>query len=261
MSTTARRDPTLPDLGGRVALVTGASGGIGAGIARRLAAAGANVIVGFRNDRDGAVQLAADIEYDGIRCIALSIDITDPASCQDAMQQVVAHFGSLDVLINNAGIQPLDDLADMSPGQWQRVIDTNVTGTFVATQSAAALMRGRGGAIIHISSIEGSAPAWRHAHYATAKAAVIMHARAAALEYGGDGIRVNAVSPGLVDRPGLRESWSEGVNRYESSAPLGRIGEPGDIGDACVFLASDMARWITGINLVVDGGVSVHPTW
>jgi NAD(P)-dependent dehydrogenase (short-subunit alcohol dehydrogenase family) len=172
-------------------------------------------------------------------------------------------FGQLDVLVNNAGIQPLGDLESMSVDEWQDMIDTNLTGTHLVTQAAASSMisAGQGGSIIHISSIEGLQPAFRHGHYSTSKAAVIMHARAAALEFGPEGIRVNSVSPGLIGHPGLETEWPEGIERWLAAAPLGRLGEPEDVGDACVFLASPGARWITGHNLVVDGGVSTHPTW
>lgn len=261
--TSARRDPALPDLSGRTAVVTGASGGIGAGIAHRLADAGANVVIGYRSDRAGAERLAAEIsaQYDDTRALDHAVETTDPASCRAMVARAVAAFGAVDILVNNAGVQPVQDLAEISAADWQGVIDANVTGTFLATAAAAEQMADRGGSIIHIASIEGLAPAFGHGHYAASKAAVIMHAKSAALEWGPRGIRVNCVSPGLIDREGLAESWPDGVSRYTAAAPLGRIGTAAEIGDACVFLASDLARWITGANLVVDGGVSVHPTW
>ncbi len=114
---------------------------------------------------------------------------------------------------------------------------------------------------MHVASIEGRQPTDFHGHYATAKAGLIMHARAAAGAYGPHGIRVNSVSPGLIDRPGLADDWPEGVDRWHAAAPLGRMGTPEDVGDACVFLCSDLARWITGADLVVDGGVLTRPTW
>ncbi|MFE2386117.1 SDR family oxidoreductase, partial [Streptomyces misionensis] len=121
-------------------------------------------------------------------------------------------------------------------------------------------MRG-GGTITHIASIEAARPAPGHAHYGAAKAAVVTHARAAALEYGSEGIRVNTVSPGLIDRPGLAQAWPDGVRRWLAAAPAARLGRPEDVADACVFLASPLASWITGHDLVVDGGVSARPTW
>ncbi|MCJ7725923.1 MAG: SDR family oxidoreductase, partial [Acidimicrobiia bacterium] len=165
--------------------------------------------------------------------------------------------------VNNAGVQTKSALADLDDDAWAEMIDTDLTAVHRLTRVTAARMKeqGDGGSIVHIASIEGSHPAPLHGHYATAKAALIMHARAAALEYGADGIRVNSVSPGLIDRPGLAVDWPEGVARWQAAAPLGRMGTPEDVGDACVFLCSDLARWITGVDLVVDGGVLSGPTW
>jgi 3-oxoacyl-[acyl-carrier protein] reductase len=135
---------------------------------------------------------------------------------------------------------------------------------FACTQAAAEVMRergGGGGTVTHIASIEASAPAALHAHYSASKAAVVMHARSAALEYGPYGIRVNTVSPGLIDREGLAEAWPEGVRRWREAVPTGRLGRPEDVGNACVFLASPLASWVTGHDLVVDGGVTARPTW
>lgn len=144
---------------------------------------------------------------------------------------------------------------------WRAMLDANLTSAFACTQAAVRVMREAGGSVTHIASIEADRPAFGHAHYASAKAALVMHARAAALEYGPLGIRVNTVSPGLVDGPGLASDWPEGVDRWHRAAPLRRLGEPADVGNACVFLASPMASWITGHDLTVDGGVSAHPTW
>lgn len=176
------------------------------------------------------------------------------------MGQAVERFGRLDAVVAAAGVQPVAELATMSVPAWRAVVDTNLTGTFATVQAAAAAMRG-GGSITVIASIEGTQPARAHAHYAASKAGVIMFARSAALEYGAAGIRVNTVSPGLIDREGLVDAWPDGVARWRRAAPLGRLGRPEDVGDACVFLASPMARWITGHDLVVDGGVSVNPNW
>jgi 3-oxoacyl-[acyl-carrier protein] reductase len=225
------------DLGGRVVLVTGAGGTIGAGIAARFADAGA-VVVRHLGRADG------DLRTDAARIV----------------DEAAARHGRLDAVVNNAGVQPVEPLPDMTTEQWRSVVDTNLTGPFAVTQAAVRHL-GHGGSITHIASIEGSHPAPGHAHYAASKAALIMHARAAALEYGPRGIRVNTVSPGLVARPGIEEQWPEGVARWQAAAPLGRMGTPEDIGNACVFLASDLASWITGHDLVVDGGVTARPTW
>ncbi len=151
----------------------------------------------------------------------------------------------------------------MSAAQWRAVVDTNLSSVFACTQAAAEVMRGQGegGSVTHIASVEASRPGPLHAHYSASKAAAVMHARSAALEYGPFGIRVNTVSPGLIDREGLAEAWPEGVGRWRAAAPLGRLGRPEDVADACVFLASGLASWVTGHDLVVDGGVSARPAW
>jgi NAD(P)-dependent dehydrogenase (short-subunit alcohol dehydrogenase family) len=256
-----RTSDALPDLTGTVAVVTGAAGGIGGGIARRLSAAGADLVLHHRTGHSAAEELARELQGAGGRAVPAQADITDPEACARLVDVAVREFGRLDVLVNNAGVQPVQPLDGMSVADWRAVVDVNLTGTFACTQAAVAVMRDSGGSVIHIASIEGSQPAFSHAHYSASKAAIRMHARAAALEYGPLGIRVNTVSPGLIDRPGLDEAWPEGVQRWGAAAPLRRMGRPSDIGDACVFLASPMAHWITGHDLVVDGGVSVHPTW
>lgn len=251
------------ELNGTVAVVTGAGGALGGGIARAFAAAGAAVVVHYRTSAEPATAVVAEILGQGGRAVAAQCDITDPDGCADLMAVAVASFGRLDTVVANAGIQPDAELATMSVPQWRAVLDTNVTGSFVTVQAAASSLRERGeaGSIILIGSIEGTQPGWSHAHYCASKAAVIHFARAAALEYGRYGIRVNSVSPGLIWRDGLDRDWPEGVDRYQRAVPLGRLGQPPDVGHACVFLASSMAGWITGQNLVVDGGVSAHPTW
>jgi len=243
------------DLSDRVVIVTGATGGIGQGIARRFAAAGATVVVHYRSDAGGAETLSSDL--DGL---AVQADLSAAGGPSALVDEVKHRMGRIDALVNNAGIQPKADMFDMSDTEWSEMLSTNVTAVHRLTQAAAAMMA-NGGSVTHISSIEGTTPAPGHGHYAVSKAAVIMHAKAAALEWGERGIRVNTVSPGLIHRPGIEEAWPEGVNRWREAAPLGRLGTAEEIGDACVFLASDMARWITGIDLTVDGGVSTHPSW
>ncbi|MDX8148331.1 SDR family oxidoreductase [Lentzea sp. BCCO 10_0061] len=225
------------DLSGKVVLVTGAGGTIGTGIALRFEAAGARV-VRHRGVEDGDLRTSA----------------------QRVVDDVIAQHGRLDAVVNNAGVQPVEPLPDMTPEQWRFVVDVNLTAPFAVTQAAVAHLPA-GGSVTHIASIEGTHPAPGHAHYAASKAGLIMHARAAALEYGPRGIRINTVSPGLIARPGIEEQWPEGVARWRAAAPLTRLGTPEDVGDACVFLASDLAKWITGHDLVVDGGVTARPTW
>ncbi|MFD8546727.1 SDR family NAD(P)-dependent oxidoreductase [Streptomyces sp. NPDC059649] len=252
----------MPDLSGQVVLVTGAAGGVGRGIAVRFAEAGAAVVVHYRAAAEAARALVGRIEEGGGSALALAADLAVEEECHRLVDEAAGWRGRLTALVNNAGVQPTQELAGMSLADWRAVADLNVHSVFACTQAAAAAMReGGGGSVTHIASIEADRPAPQHAHYCASKAAVVMHARAAALEYGRYGIRVNSVSPGLIDRPGLAEDWPEGVRRWHAAAPTGRLGRPEDVGDACVFLASPMASWITGQDLVVDGGVSARPTW
>ncbi|MEU0535725.1 SDR family NAD(P)-dependent oxidoreductase [Amycolatopsis tolypomycina] len=249
----------LPDLSGSIACVTGASGGLGRGIALRFAEAGAAVAVHHR--RPGAADdVVAAIEALGGRARAFAAELTDDHACHTLLDAVADWGGRLDALVNNAGVQPVEALETLPVRSWREMLDATLTSAFSCTQAAARLM-GDGGSVTHIASIEARQPAPGHVHYSAAKAALVMHARGAALEYGPRGIRVNTVSPGLISRPGLAEDWPEGVERWQRAAPLGRLGTPADVGNACVFLASPLASWITGHDLVVDGGVTAHPTW
>ncbi|WP_030748127.1 SDR family NAD(P)-dependent oxidoreductase [Streptomyces sp. NRRL S-31] len=255
--------PPTPLLAGETALVTGAGGGIGRAIALRFAAQGAAVAVHCRTAVAAATDVADRIRAAGGRAVVLRADLTDEAACRRLVEETTAwSAGHLTALVNNAAVQPVQPLSGMTAYDWRTVVDTDLTSVFACTQAAAAHMRDHGGGTVtHIASVEAGHPAPGHAHYAAAKAAVVMHARAAALEYGPDGIRVNTVSPGLIDRPGLAEDWPDGVRRWLAAAPAGRLGRPEDVADACVFLASPLASWITGHDLVVDGGVTARPTW
>jgi NAD(P)-dependent dehydrogenase (short-subunit alcohol dehydrogenase family) len=239
-------------LQGKAALVTGATGGIGAGIARRLTAHGARVLAHYRSRPPELPDV-----------LVAQADLREPAEVEWLIQTAADRLGGLDIVVNNAGVQPVQPLSELTLADWRAVFAGNVDTAFLVTKAAANLMveRRTGGSIIAIGSIEGTVPAVGHAHYAASKAAMLMHTKAAALEYGPHGIRVNAVSPGLISRPGLEEAWPEGVNSWIDRAPLGRLGTPEDVGDACVFLASDLSRFITGQNLAVDGGMGVRPAW
>ncbi len=238
-----------------VALVTGANGAIGAGIVRRLHEDGHHVVLAVHRAVDRATPLAAELD----RPLLLR-DLAAADGPESLVADVVAEAGRLDVLVNNAAIQPVAAYADLSADDWNRLLAVDLAATQVLTRAAAAVMPD-GGAVVNIASIEAHQPAIGHAHYAAAKAGLVMATRAAALELGPTGIRVNSVSPGLVDDGELAERWPDGVERWLAAAPLGRLGTPADVADAVAFLVSDRARWITGTDLVVDGGMLARPTW
>jgi 3-oxoacyl-[acyl-carrier protein] reductase len=251
---------SLLDLSGRVALVTGAGSGIGRTIARRFSEAGALVMAHYQTSREGAEALQTEIHASGGQAATFPADLTDPAAVNGLVEATVKSFGGLDILVNNAGIYPLAPVTEMRVEDWDLVVDTNLKSVFLCTQAAARHMvaAGTAGAIVNVSSIEAENPAPSHSHYNAAKGGVWMYTRAAAGELGRHGIRVNAVAPGLIWNEGLESSWPDGVARYLAAAPLGRLGQPDDVADACLFLASPAARWITGASLTVDGGVLTH---
>lgn len=248
----------IPDLNGKVILVTGAGSGVGAGIAMRFALAGADVAI---CDLRPATAVCENLERTGKKVLAISADVSDPLQVSSMFDELSNKFGVIDILINNAGIYPAADMLKMTPEEWDQTINIDLKSVFLCTQAAARKMiaAGKGGAIINIGSIDATNPLAGHSHYSAAKAGVIAFGKAAAQELGPYKIRVNTVSPGLINRPGLSNDWPDGYNRFMNKVPLGRPGEPEDIADACVFLASDAARWITGSNLIVDGGIQTCP--
>lgn len=251
------------DFTGKVVLVTGGGRGIGAGIALRFAQAGADVALSYLTSTDAAQSLAQQIEQFGRSALALHTDVRQRAQVEQLVERTAAELGRLDVLVNNAGAQPLVPLLEMTDEQWDEVLDTNLRGAFLCTQIAAAQMirQGEGGSIVNIASIEAENAAPNHSHYEASKGGLLMFTRASARELGQHGIRANCVSPGLIDTGTLEQDWPDGVNRYIAAAPLGRTGTPMDVADACLFLASPAARWISGANLVVDGGVLTNQAY
>jgi 3-oxoacyl-[acyl-carrier protein] reductase len=252
----------LLDLGGTVALVTGAGSGFGRVIARRLAEAGARVAVHYRSSRDGAAEVVRAIEAGGGEARVFAADLAQPGAPRRLIDEVVATLGPLGVLVNNAGGYPLRDLLELEPGDWDALLVQNLRGALECVQAAGRLMAARGeGSIVNVSSIQAFRPAPQLAHYSAAKAGLEMLTRSAALELGPAGVRVNAVAPGLVWREGIETAWPEGVERYRRAAPLGRLAQPEDVADACLFLASRASRFVTGATLVVDGGVLATPAF
>jgi NAD(P)-dependent dehydrogenase (short-subunit alcohol dehydrogenase family) len=255
--------PNPFDFRGKIALVTGAGKGLGSGIALGFARAGATVALHYRSSQDEAQAVVDEIGRLGGSAQRFQADLTQAAQVERLFEQVFAAYGRLDVLVNNAGDYPVHALLEITPDEWQRVIAANLTSVFLTTQASAKrlIAAGQTGAIVNIATIEALFPAYGHAHYSAAKAGVVMATQSAALELGAYGIRVNAVSPGLIGREGIEQSWPDGVERWKKAAPLTRLGTFQDIADACLFLASPASAWITGANLVVDGGVSCRPAF
>ena len=243
-------------ISGHTVVVTGSSHGIGAAIAREFAAAGAQVVVHYRSNKGPAEALAAEITSAGGRAIAMSANLDCSDDVEDMFSKVEETYGSVDVLINNAGTYPNSTILEMSQDEWNKMYADNVVSVFLCTKAAAKSMKqAGGGAVVNISSISAAHPGPDHSHYNSAKAAVDMFTRSAAQELGPDNIRVNAVAPGVVFRSDIEELWPDGVERFRNAAPLGCLVQPEDVAKACMFLASDDAARITGVTLPVDSGV------
>lgn len=240
-------------LEGKTAIVTGASRGIGKGIARRFLDRGANVVL---TARTAETLEAAAAELDGSRCLAVTADVGRAADVERLVQAAVDRFGGLDVLCHNAGIYPESRIEETSEEEWDEVIRTNLTSTFLTVRAAVPHLRRRpAGRIVLISSITGSRVGYPGlGHYAATKAGMSGFMRVAALEFAPDGITVNGIEPGSIRTEGLDGLGAEAIAVMEKHIPLGSLGEPGDIADAAVFLASDGAKFITGQTIVVDGG-------
>jgi len=242
------------DLTGRVAVVTGASRGIGRAIATRLAAQGATVVAAARGDN--AAGTAEEIMTAGGKAEAAAVDVSDTATVEALVSGTLARHGRIDILVNNAGITKDQLMLRMKRDDWDSVIATNLTGTFALTQAVLKpMIRQKGGRIICISSVVGQSGNAGQANYAASKAGIIGFAKAVAQEVASRNITVNVVAPGMVDTDMTRAITETTRDEWASRIPLKRLGTPDDIAAAVCFLASDEAAYITGQVLAVNGGM------
>jgi 3-oxoacyl-[acyl-carrier protein] reductase len=247
----------MSDLKGKVAVVTGASKGIGAGIAKGFAAAGAAVVVNYASDREGADRIVADITAVGGKAIAVRGDVSKAADVKRLFETTKASFGVLDVLVNNAGVYQFEPLEAVTEKEFHREFDTNVLGTILTIQEALKYFGPNGGSVINISSIASLNPTPDSVIYAATKSAVDSITRGLAKELGARNIRVNAIAPGGTASEGLAAAGILGSDlekQIVGMTPLGRFGQPEDIARVAVFLASDDASWLTGERITASGG-------
>jgi len=245
----------------RTVIISGASGGLGQALCRLFLREGYRLILLCRKDREGRLQsLRGD---DGEPPLVLEADMTVPDQISAVFEEIRRRGLRPDVLVNNAACQDMSPLEELDASEWDRMMAVNLRAPHLCTRLFASLEPPgedpEGRSIVNIASIEGENPAVGHSHYDASKAGLIQYSRAAALELGSRKIRVNCVSPGLIDRPGLEEAWPEGVHRYRTSSPLNRLVREEDVAEAALFLCSSAAGGIDGVNLRVDAGVGATP--
>jgi 3-oxoacyl-[acyl-carrier protein] reductase len=246
-------------LDGKVAIVTGASKGIGAGIAKQLAAEGAAVVVNYGSSKTGADKVVADIKAKGGTATAVQADVSKQADIERLFAETKRTFGRLDILVNNAGVYEFQPLENVNGEHFHKQFDLNVLGLMLSSREAAKYFDGEGGSIINISSIVSTAPPATASVYSATKGAVDTLTKSLAKELGPRKIRVNAINPGMVITEGVQSAGFDGGDfrrDLESRTPLGRIGQVEDIAPAAVFFASKDSAWITGETLIIAGGLS-----
>ena len=247
-------------LTGKVAVVTGASKGIGAAIAKHLAAEGASVVANYSSDRAGAEALVADIAKSGGKAIAVKASVAVESEVVTLFEETKKAYGKVDILVNNAGVYAFAPVEGVTSDEFSRIFNTNVLGLLLVTKTAVPLFPDAGGSIVNISSVVSTMAPPTSSVYAGSKGAVDTITKTMAKEFGARKIRVNAVNPGLVITEGLHTAGMAG-NAFEDQmvamTPLGRAGQPDDIALPVVFLASDDSRWITGVSILVSGGAGI----
>lgn len=267
MHETRIRETTLD---GQRAIVTGANSGIGEGIARGLAEAGATVVVNYVRGDDQAEKVVAEIKAAGGKAMAIRADVSSEEEVQAMFRRTIEEFGTVDIVVNNAGLQVDAPFHEMTLAQWRKVIDVNLTGQFLCAREAIREFLRRGvvpelscsaGKVICISSVHDVIPWAGHANYAASKGGVSLLMKTLAQEYAGRKIRINAISPGAIKTPINTEAWQtkEAEQALLKLIPYYRVGETRDIARAAVWLASDHSDYVTGATLYVDGGMTLYP--
>jgi 3-oxoacyl-[acyl-carrier protein] reductase len=244
-------------LAGKVAVVTGASKGIGAGIAKYLAEAGASVIVNYSSSKAGADKVVASITAEGGKAVAVQANVANEQDVRKLFAETKKVYGRLDILVNNAGIYEFSPLENITAEHFHKQFNLNVLGLLFATQEAVKLFGDDGGSVINISSVVSEARFPNASVYSATKGAVDAVTRSLSAELGPKKIRVNAINPGMVETEGTETSGimeSDMRKQVEAHTPLGRIGKPRDIAGAAVFLASNDSDWLTGETLFISGG-------
>jgi 3-oxoacyl-[acyl-carrier protein] reductase len=250
----------MSKLTGKVAVVTGASKGIGAAIAKQLAADGASVVVNYSTSREGAEKVVAEIKKAGGKAVAAGGSVTKEAEIENLFAETKKAFGKVDILVNNAGVYGFAPIEQVTAEEYHRQHDTNVLGLLLTTKAALPLFPAEGGSIVNISSVVSTLAPPAGSVYSATKGAVDTITRSLAKELGSRKIRVNAINPGLIVTEGTQSTGIIG-SEFEAGAlaitPLGRVGVPEDIAPPVSFLASDDARWITGETIYVSGGAAI----
>lgn len=247
---------------GRNALVTGASKGVGRGIAVELARRGANVAVNYNTDATGAEQTVAEIRACGHSAIAFQGHVGHKGDVDRIFDDALAHFGQIDILVNNAGVQTWESLLDLSEEEWDRVLDTNLKGCFLCTQRAGRAMKDSGGGrIVNIGSGCNRIAFPKLVNYTASKGGIEMFTKVSAVELAPWKITVNCVAPGAIDIERTRQESEDYAGTWASRTPLGRVGTPLDVARAVAFFVGDDAEFVTGQTLFVDGGLFSRPAW
>jgi glucose 1-dehydrogenase len=257
-------------LRGQKALVTGASSGIGEGIARALGAAGAAVVVNYAGNAEGARRVVAELAAGGAEALAIRADVAREPDVEAMFAEMLAAWGRIDILVNNAGLQRDAPLTEMTLDQWTTVLGVNLTGMFLCTRAAARAMIRQGpqpalsratGKILCISSVHEIIPWAGHVNYAASKGGVKLFMQSVAQELAPHRIRVNSIAPGAIQTPINRAAWEtpDALRSLLTLIPYGRIGVPEDVGRAAAWLASDAADYVHGQTMVVDGGMTLYP--